>query len=204
VHLRQLTPLTELIKGLGGTVPVSPKPIAASAAAPKPVAEAGAAPVPKSPVTAAATPKPLAEASEPKPAPKPQPEPQVEGADIKSALMASIREQNKVFFGMVIAQAEITIEGDAFVFTFAPVHKALRAQLDAKRSWLEQLARSASGRKMSIITRERTPTAAPAAPDAAAVRQQELRARAKARPEVQAVLDVFGGEIEDVEEIEPR
>ena len=30
----------------------------------------------------------------------------------------------------------------------------------------------------------------------------DLRARAKAEPAVQAVLDVFGGEIEDVEEID--
>jgi hypothetical protein len=35
---------------------------------------------------------------------------------------------------------------------------------------------------------------------AAAARKADLRARAKAEPVVQAVLDVFGGEIEDVEE----
>jgi DNA polymerase III subunit gamma/tau len=221
VHVRQLTPLTELIRTLGGAPgPVVPKPVTAPAAPPKPVAAAGASPVPKPPVPAAATPKPPAtpEVSPKPPAtpevpPKPPathevpPKPQAkaeEAEDIKPALMASIREQNKVFFGMVIAQAEIAIEGDAVVFTFAPVHKALRAQLEAKRTWLEQLARTASGRKMSIVTRERAPSATAATPDAAVTRQQELRARAKARPEVQAVLDVFGGEIEDVEEIEPR
>jgi hypothetical protein len=43
------------------------------------------------------------------------------------------------------------------------------------------------------------PAAAPAADDTA--RQAELRARAQAEPAVQAMLDVFGGDIEDVEEI---
>jgi hypothetical protein len=33
-------------------------------------------------------------------------------------------------------------------------------------------------------------------------RRAELEARAKAEPTVQAVLDVFGGEIENIEEIE--
>ena len=105
---------------------------------------------------------------------------------------------------MVIAQAQkIEREGDAVVFTYGPVHKHLRAQLDGKRTWLEQMAQSIAGRKIAVLTRE---GAAPAnAPDpmaeAVAAKQAQLRAQAKAQPEVQTVLDVFGGEIEDVEEM---
>ena len=47
--------------------------------------------------------------------------------------------------------------------------------------------------------------AAPAAPKKDAVsaaRHAELKARAKAAPTVQAVLDVFGGEIDSVDEID--
>ena len=122
---------------------------------------------------------------------------------MKALLVASIREQNKVFYGMVIAQAQkIELEGDTIAFTFAPVHKSLRTQLDTKRAWLEQLGQTVSGRKMTVVTREGQPIAgADTGETAAAARQAELRARAKAQPEVQTVLDVFGGEMEDVEEL---
>jgi hypothetical protein len=123
---------------------------------------------------------------------------------VKSALLSSIREANKAFYGMVIQQAQqIDVEGNAVVFTFAPAHKSLRTRLDDKRPWLEQLAQTAAGRKMTIVTREGQPVAAPtsAAKEQAAARQAELRDRAKADPAIQAVLDVFGGQVDDVEEI---
>jgi hypothetical protein len=115
---------------------------------------------------------------------------------------------------MVIAQVQtVEVEGDAIQFTFAPAHKNLRGQLEAKRGWIENLAHSLTGRKMTVRVVEADgvgPTVedlkAGAAPAKTAVpasdpgRQADLRARAKAEPAVQNVLDVFGGEIEDVEE----
>jgi hypothetical protein len=103
---------------------------------------------------------------------------------------------------MVVAQAQkVEMTGDALVFTFAPVHKSLAAQLDGKRAWVEQLAREASGRRIKVVSREGE--AAPAAAESArTARTADLKARAKAEPTVQAVLDVFGGEIEDVEEVD--
>ena len=56
------------------------------------------------------------------------------------------------------------------------------------------------GKKIILVTRESEP-AVPAAEDPAVAHRADLRARAKAEPAVQAVLDVFGGEIEDVEEL---
>jgi DNA polymerase-3 subunit gamma/tau len=122
-------------------------------------------------------------------------------ADVKGALLAAIRQQNKTFASMVIAQAQkIEVQGDAIVFTFVPLHRALRAQLEARRGWIEQLAQSVSGRRMQVRTIEAAPpqaeaASAPAAPGA------DLKARARAEPAVQEMLDVFGGDIEDVEEI---
>jgi hypothetical protein len=107
-----------------------------------------------------------------------------------------------MFFSMVIAQAQrIDLESDALVFTFTPAHKTLRAQLEAKKAWLEQLTMQVAGHRMKVVTREgqAAPVAEVSQTDAAS-KQAELRARAKAEPVVQAVLDVFGGEIEDVEE----
>ncbi len=106
---------------------------------------------------------------------------------------------------MVVAQAKsVEVEAAGVVFTFAPVHKSLRAEFERQRALIEELAQAVAGRKVNVITREGQPAATSAAsePDATAQRKADLTARAKAEPSVQAVLDVFGGNIEDVEEIE--
>ncbi len=82
---------------------------------------------------------------------------------------------------MVIAQAKsVEAEGDSVVFTFAPVHKGLRAQLEGRRSWLEQLAHATSGRKIAIVAREGVSAAGPQAEpvDPAAGAQSRRCARA--------------------------
>ena len=124
---------------------------------------------------------------------------------MRGALLGAIREQNKVFYGMVVAQAQrVNVAGDVVTFTFAPVHKALRAQLENKRAWIQELARAVTGRRMAVEIREADaapePKREPTARESA--RKAELKARAKKEPSVQAVLDVFGGEIEDVEEVD--
>jgi len=212
IHLRQLTPLTDLIQGgtFGGAtskVPGSGVPGSKVPASSVPGSTAPRAPVQ---VSAAATAKvvpAVAPAAKPVTTGPPMPAAPTSGAgvDLKPALLGTIREQNKVFHGMVIAQAQtVEVEGDTVVFTFAPVHKSLRAQLDAKRAWIEQLAHAATGRKITVVTRESAAAPTPVTSDAAAAataKRADLTARAKAEPTVQAVLDVFGGEIEDVEEI---
>jgi DNA polymerase-3 subunit gamma/tau len=206
IHLRQLTPLTELLAGSGVAVPSAPRPQASSPrpAPPVPPASVAQAPNPRPAASAPVTSKPAASVPQ---APSPRPPAPVTQApqDIKPALLSSIREQNKTFYGMVVAQAQrIEVEGDVVVFTFAPVHKTLKGQLEAKRSWVEQIAQTVSGRKMIVRAVEAAPSAPPPdqAADPEAARRADLRARAKAEPAVQAVLDVFGGEIEDVEELE--
>jgi DNA polymerase-3 subunit gamma/tau len=245
IHLRQLTPLSEVIAGLerpGGAAPSPgavprgprgpvPAPTAASArptsaSAPAP---AGPRPSPAASVTtyaqSAAPPRsaspsaskasqsassaPGAKTSPSSSQPQPsaaaaKPAPSMAPADIKAAVLSTIREQNKVFYGMVIGQAQkVELEGDVLTFTFIPVHKTLRAQLEGKRTWIEGLAHAASGRKITVVVREAeaAPVEKTAADEQAASRRADLTARAKAEPAVQAVLDVFGGEIEDVEEM---
>jgi hypothetical protein len=95
----------------------------------------------------------------------------------------------------------VAIEGDTVIFTFAAVHRHLRSQLEGKRAWIEQLARTAAGRPLSVSALELAPVAAAETPSKNDPRRAELEARAKAEPTVQAVLDVFGGEIENIEEI---
>jgi DNA polymerase-3 subunit gamma/tau len=207
IQLRKLTPLSELIAGLdqarGPGARANPGPPAAvrSQTPPAPARPAS----PSSPPG----PRPAADAVRES---RPMATPAAPGArtstagaaagDVKSALLASVREQNKTFYGVVVAQAQkVDVEGDTIAFTFAPIHKMLRSQLDQKRAWLEQVAQAVSGRRMTVVTRESAPAAAATAQDPDAARQAELRARAAAEPTVQAVLDVFGGEVEDVEEL---
>jgi DNA polymerase-3 subunit gamma/tau len=196
IHLRQLTPLTDVIEKLGGVGSVG-RSGAADVRSSKVDVRSSTA-VPSAPPPTPSAPAP--------PKPSAAPAPANGSIDVKAQLMASVREHNKSFFGLVLAQAQrVELEGDSVVFTFSPIHRSLRSQFESKSSWLEQLAHSVAGRKIAVVAREGAPLQ-PAVPDAAvaaaAARQAELRARAKAQPEVQTVLDVFGGEIEDVEELE--
>ena len=210
IHLRKLTPLSELL--LAG--PLGPSG-SGGLSGPRP-APAKSAPTPAVPVRQASAP-----ASGPGPAGPGGPEgpkgpaglrgpegPKGPGgpAEIVPRVLSSIRESNKTLFSMVVAQAQkIEAVGDTLVFTFAPNHKSLASQLEPKRAWVESIAQSIAGRRIRLIIKEGDPVAAPkpsAADVAKGTKAADLKARAKAEPTVQAVLDVFGGEIEDVEEID--
>jgi hypothetical protein len=89
------------------------------------------------------------------------------------------------------------------VFAFAPVHKNMRGQLESKRGWLEKMATQIAGRPIKILSKDGDPVIAAeraAASSQQIARQTELKAKAQAEPAVQNILDVFGGEIEAVEE----
>ena len=207
IHLRQLTPLSELIAGLesgGASMPVL-KPAAPAAARP---AAARAARAPESrpaPAPAPGAGRPNPKTAEAQKARTSDPSsPRAQGAsDPKSALLAAVRERSRVFFSMVVAQAKsVEVEGDAVVFTFAPAHKTLRTEFERQRGWIEELAKTVGDRPLKVATQEAAPAPAPPpAADPDAERKADLAARAKAEPAVQTVLDVFGGTIEDVEEI---
>ena len=211
IHLRQLTPLSELLAGTGGSAarmapPVPSRASAGTASGVKPPPVPAAPPSPPSARRGSPPPGRRREQSaDPSPAaPASAAAPPTGAADLKGKLLSSIREQNKVFYGMVIAQAQkVEVTENSVTFTFAPVHQTLRTQLETKRGWIEQLAKAITGRRMAVSVVEGEPVASPAASRATgeSARKAELTARAKAEPSVQAVLDVFGGEIEDVEEI---
>jgi hypothetical protein len=137
----------------------------------------------------------------------------VAAADVKTAFLEEIRRVKKFFHGSVVSMAQrIAVEGDRIVFTFAPIHRVLRGQLDQQRPWLETLATQLAGRKMTVASAEGAgaPAAAKPAPGQARAgappsdggdRQAELRQQAMADSGVQTMLDVFGGEIKEIEEM---
>jgi hypothetical protein len=126
------------------------------------------------------------------------------GVDLKTALMSGIREQNKVFFSMVVAQAQsVEVDGDTVYFAYAPVHKSLRTNFEGRRGWLEQMATQIAGRPIKVLGKDGDPAIAAEKAVASTqqiARQTELKAKAQAEPAVQNILDVFGGEIERVDE----
>jgi DNA polymerase-3 subunit gamma/tau len=207
IHLRKMTELTEIIEAARGSRPLGPavqasKPSGLQASSPAPQASKPSGPQASSPAPQASKPSgpqassPVPQASEPPSLQASKP------SDLKAAFLSAIREANKTFFGIVVQQAtEITIEGDSIVFSFSTAHTSSRMDLQRRRPWLEELARTASGRAMTVVVREVAAAPATAAPSASATRQRELRDKAKANPGVQAILEVFGGDVEDVEEI---
>jgi DNA polymerase III gamma/tau subunit len=143
----------------------------------------------------------------------------VDPAILKDAFLSEVRKAKKFFFNTVVAQAQrIEFTADRVVFTFTPQHRALRAQLEQIRPWLETAASQLAGRKIAVATADGGvaadgppadaafggTAAAPPAMDAAAGgdadRAKTLKDRALSDPGVQTMLDVFAAEIKDVEE----
>ena len=212
MHLRQLVPLTELLRGGTSGAGASSPPSRAS----RPVAARRGAPPPPAPVTRA-TP---ARVPAPNPEPVPPVAPPVEAAPTspaegnsgdKGAVLAEIKRAKKFFYGTVIAQAQrIDLDGRRLVFSFSPSQKTLASQLTQSRGWLEALAAKVMGHKVTVATAQgdadTVPAAVvPASPAEAAAppaqRDDALREQALKDSLVQTVLEVFPAEIKNVEKM---
>jgi DNA polymerase III subunit gamma/tau len=133
-------------------------------------------------------------------------------SSFKERFLSELQRTNRTFYSLHVAQAQrIDVDGARVVFTFGPIHETMRQQVERKRQWLESVAASIAGRKVTIATargeasRPEGPREVPlddrAAP-AAKPSNPDLKARAMADSGVQAMLEVFPAEIRDVEEIE--
>ena len=218
IHLRRLVPLTDLIQTLEktpgrGTSSAPSSPPQRSAPETRPPA--------KTPSATAATVSAIEARKEaPPPAAPPADAPSSAApstaglADVKESFLAEVQKTKKFFYGTVIAQAQkIEIQPDRVVLTYAPQHRALRAQLDQMRTWLDEVASRIAGRRMSVVGAEgnaTTPASAGRAAGGAGEgptlnsppdRQSALKQQALADSGVQAMLDVFAAEIKEVEEM---
>jgi len=231
MHLRRLVPLADLleqmssgVRGAGSSGP----PARGAVAAPRPVAQRSAAPAVRGAGSSASaratadTSDAAAQSSGPgskEPAPRTMPAPRTADApsaagslSLKDALLAEIRSGKGFFYNTVIAQAQsIEASGDRVVFSFLPTHRALREQLEQSRPWIEAAAERVAGRKLTVLAVQIEAGGAPPAngaapgettPDASTKGKKDLKAEAMSSAAVQAVLDVFPGEIKDVEELE--
>ncbi|MGH9310486.1 MAG: DNA polymerase III subunit gamma/tau, partial [Vicinamibacterales bacterium] len=214
IHLRKLTPLSELIGGFEkGGAPARPAASAprvpsAPVRAPAPASPSRTVPPPSRPASVPPAVVPTARAV---PADRPSraavpakdvanratetsgslPGVQPVAPDrLKEAFLEEIRKVKKFFYGTVIAQAQrIDVDGDRIVVTFGPQHRALKAQLEQTRPLLETTATQLAGRKMTVVGAEGSAAAAPRRePDAESAGPGE-NAEKKAALREQALAD---------------
>jgi DNA polymerase-3 subunit gamma/tau len=204
IHLRKLVPLTDLLSRVRDDSPASaPRPAptgSVSAFAPrrpvekiedKPADQPG--PRPAAPVVppvqrrpAPVDPPPAAAAA-------------LTGDAARDAFLMEIRRSKVFFYNTVVAQAhKIEFGPDRVTFSFLPAHRTLREQLEQNRQWLEPMAAAIAGKRMPVAAAEAGAPNPPVVP----VRPADLKTTAMADSAVQAMLDVFPAEIENVEEIE--
>ncbi len=204
LHLRKLTPLADVIASLTTGSGSSQPRIKTEPAQPRMNPDSVESSNPRAAVDArSSVPQPVGTTASAAPASTPAAT--MVGGDFKDAFLAEVRRQKKFFYGTVVAQAlKIDVERERVTFVFGPSHRALRVQLDQSRGWLEALASEIAGRKMTVIGLEGGAAPARAAAteaDPTGNRQTTLKARALEDKGVQAMLDVFGAEIKNVEEM---
>ena len=213
IHLRRLVPLSDLIQGLdkGGAAPRPvPRPQVSSAAPPQRQPEPTRVdpPVRSAPARPAAPVRESSARLESAAAPAPAATP----SSLKDALLAEIQKTKKLFYGTVIAQAQrIDVEPTRIVLTFGPQHKIFKQQVEQNRQWLDEMATRLAGHAMTVTAVDGEGAAPVKAGDASRAaasgaagqsdKQSELKQKAMAEPAVQAMLDVFGTDIKEVEEM---
>jgi len=183
MHIRKLTPLTELLASGGVRVSAS--------------------------VSAAPKSTPAARATAPPEGRIPDPG---SDARLKDKLLAEIRSGKATFYSTVVAQAQrIDAANDRVTFVFGPAHSALRGLFDQQKAWLDAAAERVAGRKIAVVSElvaaarsntvadpaSRIPDPGPEPPE----KKRDLKAEAMSSSTVQAMLEVFPAEIRDVEEM---
>ncbi len=152
---------------------------------------------------AAAASKPLAAEIDAGPAAAQAP---LSGDAARQTFLMEIRKAKAMFYNTVVAQAQkIDFGSDRVTFAFLPAHRILGEQVEQNRPWLEQIAGAVAGRKMTVGAAQ-SEAAVDALPppgsSVAASKPADLKTTAMTDSAVQAMLDVFPAEIENVEEIE--
>ncbi len=200
-----------------GSAPATAPVAAAAPSAVRPAVAAPAPPVPR-PATVAKAPAPSSAAPAPRPAPAQAAAPQatpvvappptpapVAGAPVvfdaetfRAKLLDEVRKRKKGFHMMALAQARrVDVDERAITFVFSAIHKVSVEQVEANRAFLEALVVELGGRPMAVKTEVLKDAGADGAGDE---QREQMKARALAENAVQGLLDVFPGEILDVQE----
>jgi len=231
IHLRKLMPIEQLIERLESGAPLGgpgpsrpPAPASPPPRAPMPAPMPASKPAPstssaivarrlQSSLAPAAPDAAQAAPARPLAAPPSVAAPataSVGGEGLKDAFLAAVLKAKTVLYGTTIAEAQgVDVEGDRIRFRFDANHTMAADRLGREKALLESLASEAAGRRMTV-TVDVVESGAKAgaggksgAPGAAAsvAAPGDLREKARQDPAVQALLDVFPGEIRDVKEL---
>lgn len=125
------------------------------------------------------------------------------GPALRDAFLAEARKNSMVMYSTMLAQARrIDVEGDRIAITFSPSQK-MGVTFEKYHATLEGIAMRLAGRKIHVVAdmagQEVASPDAPAAVDPA--KKSALKEQAMADPTVQALFEVFPGDIRDVEEM---
>jgi len=132
------------------------------------------------------------------------------GQGLKDVFLAAVLKARTVLYSTTIAEAlSVDVEGDRVRFRFGASHTMAADRLGREKALLESLASEAAGRRMTVTVdvvesgakagAGREPGATSAASPGAT--PEDLREKARQDPAVQALLDVFPGEIRDAKEL---
>ena len=226
IHLRKLMPIEQLIERLesgaplGGPgpsrapAPASPLPRASAPAPPLPRASVPAplpAPRPAPSISSASVARRLQSSAPAAPAAVSTPATvSASGQGLKDVFLAAVLKARTVLYSTTIAEAlSVDVEGDRVRFRFGASHTMAADRLGREKALLESLASEAAGRRMTVtvdVVESGAKAGAgrkPVAPGAAAAgaTPEDLREKARQDPAVQALLDVFPGEIRDAKEL---
>ena len=204
MHLKRLVPLTTLLAG--DSVPTrTPKTVReGSVEAPKPSRSTkDLADKPSPSLKNASVSSPAASSESVKPVKKSEPSSTVSEAHEPEAATAEIlievKRAKKFFYGTVVAQAQrIDLERDKLIFCFTSGQRTLASQVRQNQTWLEQIASTVVGRKITVST-EQGESSVDA--ELVEVASDDLRRQAMNDPLVQSLLEVFPAEIADVEKL---
>ena len=204
MHLKRLVPLTTLLAG--DSVPTrTPKTVReGSVEAPKPSRSTkDLADKPSPSLKNASVSSPAASSESVKPVKKLEPSSTVSEAHEPEAATAEIlievKRAKKFFYGTVVAQAQrIDLERDKLIFCLTSGQRTLASQVRQNQTWLEQIASTVVGRKITVST-EQGESSVDA--ELVEVASDDLRRQAMNDPLVQSLLEVFPAEIADVEKL---
>ncbi|HUF23770.1 MAG TPA: DNA polymerase III subunit gamma/tau [Vicinamibacterales bacterium] len=183
VHLRRLAPIGEILTALGEGTGQRAKGTGYGQGTGQKAQGGGQRP-------SAAPPGPRPAAPPPRPAAPPTP-----SSDLKQAILAALQKRDKYIYGLVMASQRIELTGDTLVITLGPQQKLL----EPPRATIEAVAAQVAGRKISVKAAQPGQAAVSSAEDR---RKAELKKTALEQPSVQSLIDVFGADIQEVEEID--
>ena len=195
MHLRKLTPLSDLIsqqQRIGAAAPAASAPRTAP-----PAPSARPAPAAPSAPTALS-------------APSAPPAPSAPSAPLKDAFLAQVKAQKVFLYNTVVAAAyKVDVTPTRITFTFLPNQRVPKQQCEDARAWLESIAEKVAGKKIpvSVNVADVAPASAAAAPPPSITEapprasEEELRQQAMSDPGVQALFEIFPVEKSKVEEM---